>query len=72
MVLSSTLYNVPVTVPLNLSIRGDYIACITSITYWYMPNGWRIPTTVLVFPATLKKKHPLSGSPPPEQERFMR
>ena len=30
-----------------------------------------VPSTVLVFPATLKNRHPLSGSPPPEQDSFM-
>ena len=31
-----------------------------------------IPFVTLATPTTLKNRHPLSGSPPPEQDRFMR
>ena len=31
-----------------------------------------LPLVRFVSPPTLKNMHPLSGSPPPEQDRFMR
>ena len=59
---------VPGTEQLNLAVmkHRDNLCLYSNVLANYQPS------LMLAVPNTLKNRHPLSGRPPPEQDRFIR